>query len=210
MITLYGFPRSGNTLKVRIALRLLSLPFEESMPSHGEHKRPPFTELNPLGQVPVLVDDGVVLRDSQAILVYLAAAYRPGEWDGVAPAERGSIAQWMSFAANELQHGPNALRRIVQFDAPLDKRVASNATDQALEILERHLSSRLWLESGRMTIADMACAPYVALAPQGGVNLEPFAAIRSWLGRIEAASNFPSHPDWTRQPIADSPAPPPA
>lgn len=196
MITLYGFPRSGNTLKVRIALGLLGLGVDERTPAGGEHKRSPFIDLNPLGQVPVLVDGEIVLRDSQAILAYLAAAYRPGVWDGQSPGEKGRIAQWLSFAANEIHHGPNALRKIVQFGAALDREAAIALTNRVLTVMEAHLASRTWLECGRLTLADLACAPYLALSVQGGVDLAPFPAIRTWLNQLSAQPGFPMHPDW--------------
>jgi glutathione S-transferase len=200
MITLYGFPPSGNAMKVRLALELLGLAFEEIVPKGGAHKRAPFTDLNPLGQVPVLIDGDLVLRDSQAILVYLAARYRPGDWDGRDPGERGRIAQWLSFAANEIHHGPNALRKSVLFGAAIDRDVATAMTDRVFGIVEAHLDGRDWLEAGRLTIADLACAPYLALAPQGGVDLAAYARVRAWLDRVSATPGFALGVDWRALP----------
>lgn len=196
MIKLYAFPPSGNSQKVRIALCLLDLAFEEIHPTGGEHKRAPFTFLNPLGQVPVLVDGDVVLRDSQAILVYLAAAYRPGDWDGNDPGERGRIAQWLSFAANEISNGPNKLRLAKLFGAGIDRPGAESLTSRVLELVEAKLDGRDWLEGDRLTIADLACAPYLALASQGGVDLHPYPNILGWCARIAAIPLFPKMDSW--------------
>lgn len=198
MIQLYAFAPSGNSQKVRIALRLLDLPFEEVRPSGGAHKRAPFTTLNPLGQVPVLVDGEVILRDSQAILVYLAATYRPGDWDGHDPAERGRIAQWLSFAANEIANGPNKLRLATLFGAAIDRPAAEALTPKVLNLVEARLDGRDWLEGDRLTIADLACAPYLALAGQGGVDLRPYPNIRGWAARIAGAPRFPEMDGWHR------------
>lgn len=196
MIQLYAFAPSGNAQKVRIALRLLDLPFEEIHLSGGAHKRPPFTTLNPLGQVPVLVDGDVILRDSQAILVYLAATHLPGDWDGRDPGERGRIAQWLSFAANEIANGPNKLRLATLFGVAVDQLSAEALTARVIDLVEATLEGREWLEGDRLTIADLACAPYLALAPQGGIDLGPHPNIRGWCARIAALPRFPDMDGW--------------
>lgn len=196
MIRLYSLPPSGHSQKVRMALRFLGLEFEEVALSGGAHKQRPFTDLNPLGQVPVFVDGTVVLRDSQAILTYLAAAYRPSDWDGYDAAERGRIAQWLSFSANEITHGPNRLRLAALFGAVIDRDLATAITMRVLELIESQLAATGWLEGGRLTIADIACAPYIALSPQGGVDLAPYPNIRAWTGRIAALPEFPVMPAW--------------
>ena len=70
----YGHPLSGNTHKVRLLLGFLDLPYDErsvDIPA-GEQHSEAFRAINPISQVPVLIDaDGTRLRDSQAILVYL-------------------------------------------------------------------------------------------------------------------------------------------
>ena len=56
--------------------------------------------------------------------------------------------------------------------------------------LEAELSTRDYLASGAPTLADVACYAYVARAPEGGIELEPFPAIRAWLARVEALPGF--------------------
>lgn len=197
MIQFYAFKPSGNSQKVRIALRLLGLDYEEVVLTGGTHGQPAFLGLNPLGQVPVIVDGDVTLRDSQAILVYLAAAHAPERWDGETPAERGRIAQWLSLASNEIASGPNRLRLAALFGAPVDRPAAEGAAARVLNLVERHLATRDWLEGKRLTIADLACAPYLALAHQGGVDLDPFPAVRGWTARFAALPSFPAMDGWS-------------
>lgn len=196
LITLYALPPSGNSQKVRIALALLGLPFGEVSLTGGKHKQPDFLALNPLGQVPVLDDDGVVIRDSGAILAYLAARYRPGDWDGHNPAERGHILQWLMLAANEAQNGPARLRLAALFGASVDQAAATAITTRLLDLVDKRLADRNWLEGGRMTIADLALAPYLALAHQGGVMLDEHHRVAAWIARIAALPNFPPMPGW--------------
>lgn len=196
MIQLYTLPPSGNAQKARMALRFLDLPFEEVSLAGGGQKMPAFQAINPLGQVPVLVDGTTTIRDSGAILVYLAAAYRPGEWDGHDAAERGRIAQWLMFAAGEVAGGPVRLRAKALFGATVDEAAATTLTGRVLHLVETRLAERDWLEGDRLTIADLAVAPYLALSPQGGVDLDSCPKVRAWLGRIAAMPRFPAMPGW--------------
>lgn len=79
---LYSHRLSGNCHKVRLLLGFLGLDYEEHLVDFegGEHQQAPFLTLNPAGTIPVLDDDGTVIVDSQAILVYLAARYAEGHW----------------------------------------------------------------------------------------------------------------------------------
>lgn len=196
MITFYTMPPSGHSQKARMALHFLGLAFEEVSLTGGENKRQPFLALNPLGQVPVLVDGLVTLRDSQAFLVYLAAAYRPGDWDGRDAAERGRIVQWLSLAAKEITHGLNRLRLATLFGTWIDRGTATATTKRVLGLLEGRLAEAGWLVGDRLTIADLACAPYPALVHQGGVDLDAYPAVRGWTARIASLPDFPRMNGW--------------
>lgn len=196
MIKLYTLPPSGNSQKVRLALRLLAQPFAEVSLAGGKHKEPAFLAINPIGQVPVLVDGEIVVRDSGAILVYLAGRYHPGTWDGADAAERGRIAQWLMLAANEVANGPARLRLNGLFGTAIDRAAASSLTDKVLELVEAQLDGSNWIEGGRLTIADLALAPYLALSHQGGVDLRPYPRIRAWTARIAALPGFPAMSGW--------------
>ena len=81
-ISLFRHPLSGHAHRVELMLSLLNLPTELVFVdlAKGAHKQPEFLAKNPLGQVPVLDDNGTLLNDSNAILVYLATAYGEGRW----------------------------------------------------------------------------------------------------------------------------------
>lgn len=195
-ITLYDSALSGNAHKIRLALAWIGLPHATVAATGDYRATAEFRSINPLGQVPVLVDGDLVLRDSQAILAYLAAAHRPGEWDGHDPAERGRIGQWLSLAANEIANGPALLRLERRFGATIDRPRAAAITERILPVLAGQLDTRDWLEGARMTIADIACAPYLALGGEGGIDLTPWPAITRWLDRIAALPGFVAMPGW--------------
>ena len=89
---LYYIPISGNSYKVRILLSLLKVPYERVVLKGGaakEHKQAEFLKLNPRGEVPVLEDNGTVLWDSAACLVYIARKHGGESWLPSAPADMG-------------------------------------------------------------------------------------------------------------------------
>jgi glutathione S-transferase len=190
---LYHFPLSGNAHKVRLLLSLLQLPHELDVPTGGVHKSPAFLQLNPFGQVPVLVDGDVVVRDSQAILAYLGQHYGGETWWPREPARLAQVQAWLSTAANEVAHGPALLRMHRKFGRAIDVEAAQACTTALLQVLDGVLTGQPWLVAGDApTVADLAVYPYVALAPEGGVDLRPHTALCAWLRRIQA---LPGHAD---------------
>lgn len=125
MIMLYATARSGNAHKVRLALAFLRLSWEEQPTDAAARQTAAFAAINPMRQIPVYVEGDRTLRDSQAILAYLAARHRPADWDGRTPEERGEIALWLSHAANEIANGPATLRLARQFGTPIADLAAS-------------------------------------------------------------------------------------
>ncbi len=189
---LYDLELSGNCYKVRLFAALARIPLDIVPVDFlgGEHKRPPLSDLNPWGEIPVLVDGDVVLRDSHAILVYLASRHGGAAWLPGDPAGLAQVVQWLSTAANEVQNGPCAARLVDKFGYGLDKAETIRRSLRILPLIDAHLAASAWLAAGRPTIADCAVFPYVALAPEGGVSLAPYGNIRSWIARVKALPNF--------------------
>ena len=189
---LYDLELSGNCYKVRLFAALAKIPLELVPVDFmgGEHKRPPLTNLNPWGELPILEDGKVILRDSQAILVYLAAQYGDENWLPRDATGLGEVMQWLSTSANEIQNGPCAARLADKFGYAIDKANTLERAARILPLIEAHLAAHQWLALGRPTIADCAVMPYVALAPEGGISLEAYPNIRQWIARIKALPGF--------------------
>jgi glutathione S-transferase len=97
MLRLYGIPTSGNCYKVELLLKQLGIPYEtvEVNSRAGENRRPEYLAKNPLGQIPALeLEDGTVLAESAAILVYLA---EDTPLYGQNKLERAEILKWLLF-----------------------------------------------------------------------------------------------------------------
>lgn len=194
---LYDLELSGNCYKVRLfaALANIDIELEPVDFMAGDHKKPPVIDLNPWGELPVLVDEDTVLRDSQAILVYLARKYGGHQWWPDGAAQQGEVTQWLSVAACEIRNGPNNARLVDKFGFDLDKKTALHHSQRILALLEQHLSTHDWLALSRPTIADCAVFPYVGLAHEGGISLNDFPAINAWMKRIKALPNFITMPE---------------
>ncbi len=65
--------------------------------------------------------------------------------------------------------------------------------------MDAHLAERAFLAADHITIADIACYSYIAHAPDGGVSLEPYPHVRSWLARIEGQPWFQPMPDFVQK-----------
>lgn len=196
MIKLYDFELSGNCHKIRLMLSMLGLE-HELVPvdlKSGEQKSPAYLKLNPLGKVPVLTDGDVVIWDSQAILVYLARRYGGNDWLPSEPEQMSKIVQWLSTAANEINNGLATVRRHFIFNRPVDLESANQISDQTLQILDQHLQQRDWLECDRITIADIACFPYVGLASDAKIDLKPYPNVVAWIDRIKRLPGYISMP----------------
>jgi glutathione S-transferase len=189
---LYDVPLSGHAHRARLFLSLLGVDYE-TVPvdlRSGEHKAPAFLALNPFGQVPVLDDDGTIVPDSSAILVYLAKKLGRTDWLPEDPEGAARVQRWLAVAAGPIAFGPAAARLVTVFGAAFRPEEVIPRAHAILTLVEAELGLRDWLAAGHPTIADVALYSYVAAAPEGNVDLAPYPAIRAWLARIEALPGF--------------------
>lgn len=200
MITIYDYVLSANCYKVRLMLSLLDLEYETvAVDFHPakEHKGPAFRRINPMGHIPVIDDDGFVLRDAHAILVYLAATYdSTRRWYPVdEPRRLAETAQWMQFAEATASTA-SAARLHVNLGYELDVHAARAGAQEVFRVLDEHLwfrerAGESWLASGdHPTLGDIAVFPDVVLAEEGGVDLLDYPAIRRWLDRVKQVPGF--------------------
>jgi glutathione S-transferase len=189
---LYQIHASQNCYRVRLMLALLGKTAEIVEIDHagGELHSAGYKAINPLSEVPVLVDGALTLRDSQAIIVYLARAYGAPTWCPTAPADQARLQQWLSFAANEIQNGPRLARGIVLWGRSGNLDEAQARTRRALEFLDGHLGGRVWLETDHPTVADVACYPYVNRAGDARIDMSAYPDLNAWLRRFEALEGF--------------------
>ncbi|QSX77765.1 glutathione S-transferase family protein [Agrilutibacter solisilvae] len=195
MITLYDYLPSQNAWKVRQLLNHLDQTYRQVLVSifEGEGKRPAHRAISPTGTVPALrLDDGRVLAESNAILMYLGegSAYLPEDAYG-----RARVWQWLSFEQERVESQIGALRHWT-LTGKLARRpqllveLKRNAGLQSLAILDAELATRDFIAGDHYTIADMSLFAYASRAEEAGLPLQPYPHVRAWVARVEAQPGF--------------------
>ncbi|TAL33113.1 glutathione S-transferase family protein [Phenylobacterium sp.] len=189
---LYFHPISGHAHRARLFLSLIGADVEvvDVDLAKGQHKSPEYLALNRFGQVPLLDDDGVIVPDSNAIMVYAAKKFGRTDWLPEDPAGAAAVQRWLSVAAGQIAFGPAAARLVTIFNAGFNPEEVIGRAHAVLKVIEAELVGRQWIAADRPTIADVALYSYIARAPEGNVDLSDYANVRAWLGRIEALPGF--------------------
>lgn len=183
---IYGDLQSGNCLKVKYTADILGLPYEW----HGidilqsQSRTDEFLKINPRGQVPVVqFDDGRTLAQSNAILRFLGreSTLLPDD-----PFTQAKIDEWLFW--EQYSHEPYiAVCRFHMhyLKKPKDTREAWRVErgENALELMEEHLSTRNWFVGDGMTIADISLFAYSHVAGEGGFDLTARPAVQDWIER---------------------------
>jgi len=197
MMKLYDYILSPSCYKARLMAALTGTELElRAVDFHPglEHRGPELLALNPAGSIPILEDGGLLLTESSAILVYLAAKAAPEWLAGSAPEEAARVQQWLSFSGRLTASLGGArlhdmLLRPGDIDALRSQGIAA-LRELELGLVEQAERGKGFLAADRPTVADIACFPYVALAPDGGVPLDPYPAIRLWSRRLRSLPGF--------------------
>lgn len=189
MLTIYGDSRSGNCLKVLYLVKKLAVGHRwvEIDILKGQTRTPAFLALNSAGQIPVVeLEDGRVLAQSNAILLYLARGTDLVPRDAWLEAK---MMEWLFW--EQYSHEPTiAVCRFQRLylempDAELD-RAKVDKGNQALDRLDEHLAGCEWLVGDAPSIADIALVAYTRLAHEGGFDLRSRRAVRRWIASVEA------------------------
>lgn len=190
---LYYHPLSGHAHRAHLFLSLTGTPFELALVdlAKREHKAPEFLALNRFGQLPVLDDEGTVIADSAAILVYIAKKRGLTDWLPTDPIGAAAVQRWLSVAAGQIAFGPAAARLITVFGAAFNADEVIGRAHAVLKNIDAELAGQQWIiGSASPTIADVALYSYIARAPEGNVDLAPYANVAAWLQRIEDLPGF--------------------
>lgn len=191
-IQLYRHSLSGHSHRVQLMLSLLQLPtqLQDVDLMKAAHKQADFLAMNPFGQVPVLEDNGVILSDSNAILLYLARTYGGDTWYPGDAVNQVAIQRWLSVAAGQIAFGPAAARLVTVFGAKKNAEEVIALAHTVLRVMESELKRHAFLVGNSVTIADVAVYTYIAHAPEGNVSLADNPSVRVWLQRIESLPGF--------------------
>lgn len=207
MITVYGVYRSRASriywmaeelgIEVRsvpvIQARMLADPL--SPEARLNTKSPSFLAVNPMGLIPAIDDDGLVLTESLAITLYLARK-QGGPLSAQTAAEDGEMLMWTLWAATEVE--PHAVRIVLTYDAGKENSPEGQATirqcvaalEKPFAVLDKHLEKTGYITGGRFTAADLNLSEVVryAMSEQGLFDAAP--NVKNWLARCHARPAF--------------------
>jgi glutathione S-transferase len=188
VLTIYGDSISGNCLKVKWTADYLGLKYDwvETDVLAGKTRSPEFLALNPAGQVPVVIlADGKSLAQSNAIILHLSEQSHLVPLD---PYARAKMFEWLFW--EQYSHEPYIavarfqLKYLKKRKEDLDAKIVEKGA-AALERLEMALAASPYLVGDQLTLADISLVAYTRMAEEGGFDLQPYPALREWIGRLE-------------------------
>ncbi len=166
----FYYKTAPNPMKVALFLEEAGLSYEP-VPldtRRGDQHKPDYLAINPNAKAPAIVDDGVVVFDSNAILLYLAektGRFLPEE----SPAARAELLSWLMFVASGI--GPYSGQSVhFRLHAPDKIPYAINRYEfearRHYDILDARLADRRYMLGDKYTIVDMAVWGWARLVPR--------------------------------------------
>jgi len=195
---LYGSPHSLPTYKVALMLRLSAVSFQFRYVSFQkeQHKTAEFRALSRWGQVPVLTIDGQPYFQSAAIVEYLSETL--GTFGGTNARNRQTIREWMFWNSDVLTPPVFACygvrlgeQKLLPIDVdPTLARYHRQRAEDALNILNEHLTDSGFLCTNTPSIADLNCYADIAFADICEIDVTARPNISRWAGEIEQLPGF--------------------
>jgi glutathione S-transferase len=194
---LYCFGESGNSYKAALMLELCRLDWQPIWVDYfGSQTRSPEyrSEINEMGEVPVLVFGGRKLTQSGVILDYLAE--QTGKFGPANADERREILRWMLFDNHKFTSYIATLRFMVSLaktgETPVTEFLRQRFIN-APKIVDGHLARQPFLIGDRATIADLSLCGYMFYGEEIPLPLTPYPHVLEWLERIKALPGW-KHP----------------
>ena len=190
MLKLY-FHATPNSMKVAVLLEELQEPFDVIGVDifKGEQHAADYRKINPNAKVPAIIDDGVVVFDSHAILLYLAEKH--GKFLPTTRAARAATLSWLELVATGLSPFSGQAIHFLHYapeDIPYAKNRYVKEVERHYRVLDNRLSASQFLAGGEYTIADMALFGWAASAGYvfGAKGLDDYANVKRFMDAMNA------------------------
>lgn len=187
---IYGDVQSGNCYKIKLLCSLLDIQHDWIHVDilAGGTSKAEFLQKNPNGKIPLLeLEDGRYLSESNAILNFLAAGSELLPSDSFRLAK---VQQWQFF--EQYSHEPYiAVARFIAryLGLPPERKAEYEAKQSggrmALAVMEKQLSTSLYLAGDSMTTADISLYGYTHVAHEGGFDLNEYPSVLAWIERMQ-------------------------
>ena len=188
MIDLYS-AATPNGWKVSITLEELGLPYtlHKIDLASGDQKKKPFTDINPNGRIPAIVDRGngdFPIFESGAIMMYLAekaGRLMPQDEKG-----RSRVVQWLMFqmgGVGPMMGQANVFARYFPEKIPAAIERYQRESRRLLEVLDGHLATNEYL-AGDYSIADIANWSWVHIYDWPGIDVSGLNHLKRWMDQI--------------------------
>jgi len=198
-IKLHCFGESGNSYKAALALEMSGLEWEPVFVDFfkGVTRTPEYrSEVNELGEAPVLIDGEFHTSQSGAIQAYITE--KSGKFGGKTREENYDILRWVLWDNHKLSSMAGLTRFLINF-LPEEHRnpdvIAFNQgrLKAAYDVLNNHLSGRDWIVGDGVTNADLSCCGYLYYPEPFGFDRADWPHIDTWLTRLSEQPGW-KHP----------------
>lgn len=190
MITLYGIEWS-RAQYVLFTLAELGLDFKHisTNPFTEEKNAPDYLKLNPLAQVPTLVDGDLVLTEAMAINFYLSKKYGAEKLWVSRLEDEAQIYKWTFFAVTQME---TSCVDLILHTKTLDEnqknpdliRLAERKLAKPLEVLNEYLADKDMLIAHQFTVADINMTGVLSYARDGEFDFSPYPHVARYLDAI--------------------------
>lgn len=193
--TLYGFPTSQPFRSVDMFCKANNIDFNyiEVNVFKGQHKKPEFLEINPLGFIPAWREEGFSVGESAAILQYLADSRELNKYYPKDYKKRALVDSWMHWNHGNTRFGTRAILHLKLYGKPGSEERLTHGTSvytQAIQHLNSHFKSSRFLTGEALTIADFLIVPEIDQLGNPGFNLfdfSPYPNIQRYLSDFRAS-----------------------
>ncbi|MBT5458749.1 MAG: glutathione S-transferase family protein [Rhodospirillaceae bacterium] len=200
MLKILGRRNSSNVQKVLWCCGELGVPFEREDYGgvFGKTRDDSYLAMNPNSRVPTIIDDDLVLWESNSIIRYLANKYSDGALYPSDPAARGQGERWMDWQLSILGPATQAafwgLVRTAPEDRDMDAIMESrqNSAD-AMAILDRYLGQTDFVAGSEFSICDIPVGVFTFRWFNMDIEREDYPNLRRWYDRLRERPAYQEH-----------------
>lgn len=198
MIKLYGLELSFPVNRVRFCLNAMQLEYEfvRINPLAGENQTEDYLNINPIGKIPSIVDEGFTLFESNAIMKYLCRKYKSDYYPDDIKAQ-ATVDKWLDFTAIHVANGIGKVLFNKILAGIVDVEVDERSLQEGYEFIERflgnidkQLETSTFLAGDAMTIADFCLLATIDPAEVIEINIEDYPNVNAWRNKLMQESFY--------------------